>query len=294
MTKILDCFKQIEEIVSPKHTTRGLDQVNLNNQLYLITEALMKSKSICIVSGFQVAGTDKGETDGPIGALSLANALNQLGKNTWIVTDYFSKNMMEAAKKPIHLSTEVIEQNNQDLESWIHPFLKENNIDHLIAIERPGLSQDGHYYSMNGVSLHPDVCRFDQLFNVASQQGIITSAIGDGGNEIGMGKIKEYISKHVPQGVKIVAQTETDFLLVTGVSNWGGHAISGGLSLMSKKMLLYDEMIEKQILAIMVAAGAIDGCTKAAELSVDGLPVQEHMTVVKKIRTLIEAYIFAS
>ena len=53
-------------------------------------------------------------------------------------------------------------------------------------------------------------------------------AIGDGGNEMGMGKVIDRIrnSEKIKDGDKIGAVTICDFLIAASVSNWGGYALS--------------------------------------------------------------------
>jgi hypothetical protein len=51
---------------------------------------------------------------------------------------------------------------------------------------------------------------------------VTTIGIGDGGNEIGMGKIPwEVIRRNIPGGGRIACRVPTSFLLVCGISNWG-------------------------------------------------------------------------
>ena len=55
-----------------------------------------------------------------------------------------------------------------------------------------------------------------------SATAAVTIGIGDGGNEIGMGKIPhETIVKNIPNGDLIHCRVPTDHLIVAGVSNWG-------------------------------------------------------------------------
>ena len=56
----------------------------------------------------------------------------------------------------------------------------------VISIERPGLAEDGRYYNMRGEDITARCAFFDPFLTLASCP---TIAIGDGGNEIGMGSI---------------------------------------------------------------------------------------------------------
>ena len=59
----------------------------------------------------------------------------------------------------------------------------------LISIERCGLTKDGTYLNMRDVDISPQTARLDHLF----LQHPRTIGIGDGGNEIGMGNLAQFI-----------------------------------------------------------------------------------------------------
>src|SRR5205807_1527308 len=63
--------------------------------------------------------------------------------------------------------------------------------------------------------------------------GLPTIGVGDGGNEIGMGKIPwDVIRRNVPNGGLIACRVPTDYLIVAGVSNWGAYALAAGVALL--------------------------------------------------------------
>ncbi|MGO9774391.1 MAG: glutamate cyclase domain-containing protein, partial [Roseiarcus sp.] len=58
-----------------------------------------------------------------------------------------------------------------------------------------------------------------------------TIAIGDGGNEIGMGALpRTLIGVHVAHGEAIACVTPAAHLILAGVSHWGAYALLGGLA----------------------------------------------------------------
>lgn len=50
-------------------------------------------------------------------------------------------------------------------------------------------------------------------------------SIGDGGNEVGMGSVKNLIEKHISNGAIIAANTYCDYLIIADTSNFGAHAL---------------------------------------------------------------------
>uniref|UniRef100_H3DQP3 D-glutamate cyclase-like C-terminal domain-containing protein n=2 Tax=Tetraodon nigroviridis TaxID=99883 RepID=H3DQP3_TETNG len=106
--------------------------------------------------------------------------------------------------------------------------------DHLVAIERSGRAEDGNYYNMRGVNLKHLVDPIDDLFIAAKDiAGITTTGIGDGGNELGMGNLKEKVKALMPNGSLIACDVSADYAVTAGVSNWGGYAIACGLYLLN-------------------------------------------------------------
>ena len=62
--------------------------------------------------------------------------------------------------------------------------------------------------------------------NLTFNSNIASIGIGDGGNEIGMGKIRSMVSSsQIPNASTIACVIPTDHLLAASVSNWGGYAL---------------------------------------------------------------------
>ena len=71
------------------------------------------------------------------------------------------------------------------------------------------------------------------LISAKKDGRIATSSIGDGGNELGMGKVMENVVKFVKNGECIACNVSSDYLITAGVSNWGGYALAVALYLLS-------------------------------------------------------------
>ena len=50
--------------------------------------------------------------------------------------------------------------------------------------------------------------------------------IGDGGNEIGMGKVHDRVIQAIPKGEIIACKTSCDYLITCGLCDWGGYALA--------------------------------------------------------------------
>ncbi len=151
----------------------------------------------------------------------------------------------------------------------------------IIAIETPGRAKDGKRYTMRGTEVPWK--GFDEEVEKAKKSGIRSIGIGDGGNEIGMGNVRELVEKYVPLGEKIASITQTDHLITAAVSNWGAYALMAIASRESKKDLLKD-FDQSELLKEIVDLGLIDGVKKEGTLSVDGMELEFHEKILEAIR----------
>ncbi|MEL7607535.1 DUF4392 domain-containing protein [Sedimentibacter saalensis] len=281
-------FNEIEKIISRNLDKRGLDKVNLTGQLESCVKSLNLSQTVVIVTGFVIKSAGVGETDGPPGALALAYGLERLGKKVVIVTDKYSEKFLKIGAELLNLeaSIHIFKENMEDRQAEL--IINKYEPDHIIAIERPGRNIENRCYSMIGEDITEFCPNTDLLFIKAKQHNIKTSAVGDGGNEVGMGKVSDVVKKHVYKGSIICAQVETDSLIVAGVSNWGAFAICTGLCITNNKIIMYGEETYKDVLEKIVKAGAVDGCSKKNEATVDGLSYEENLSIFIKLKTTAE------
>ncbi len=143
-------------------------------------------------------------------------------------------------------------------------------VTHALSIERCGRSADGAPRNMRGEDISAFTTPLDDLFLAGPWQRI---AIGDGGNEIGMGSLPAaLIGAHVAHGETIACATPADHLIVAGVSNWGAYALIGALAVIRDdwRATLIDCLDAERdgaILRAMVNDGpAVDGVTRQRTL----------------------------
>ncbi|WP_165000364.1 DUF4392 domain-containing protein [Anaerophilus nitritogenes] len=281
-------FYEIENIIKKNLEKRHMEKITLFGELEKSARELFSSDRVLIITGFLIKGTKKGETDGPIGAVSLAAALKELRKDVLIVTDIYSEPLIYAACKArgIDVGVEIISYGEEEL--FCNDLLKWYNPSHIVGIERPGKSKNGKYYSMRGEDLTDEIPNGDIIFENAKKNNITTICIGDGGNEIGMGKVYDLVKQYVPKGELICAAFQADYLITAGVSNWGAHGLVSALAILSGENLLYDEDMEKNILQSIIKVGGIDGCSKKNTLTVDGLSLKENTDIINELRKIIQ------
>jgi hypothetical protein len=118
-----------------------------------------------------------------------------------------------------------------------------------------------------------------------------TIGIGDGGNEIGMGRIAwDVIRRNIPSGALTACRVATDRLIVCGVSNWGAYALTAGVRhLLGAGIESFcDVGRERELLGVMVEAGPlVDGVLGIPSVSVDGLAFGKYAKVLERMRELM-------
>jgi len=237
---------------------------------------------IAILTGFYIATADPpcGETDGPLGAIYLARAFVKLGIACEILADGFCCHALEVGIRVAGMDGRV--------KVRPLPTLPDDEVTHVIAIERVGPAGDGRCYSMRGRDITEFMQPVESLFAECTRRGIVTIGIGDGGNEIGMGRMPlETIERNIPNGRKIACRLATDHLIVAGISNWGGYALAAGITMLrgvSPDPSLTDLDLERRILQAMVDEGPlVDGKTGKRQATVDGVEFAEYANFIVEL-----------
>jgi hypothetical protein len=311
-----DLLDQLRDIIQVDIGRRGLCTDPDNNLITATADdfraacrslAAHPSPALVVVTGFYIptASPRAGETDGPLGALFLARALAPLGISIAIATDPFCVQAAHAGLLACGLADRVsvfelpapdLARNMNDDEYWRN-FDNRNgsmfSMTHLLAIERAGPSHDQERcYTMRGRDITEWMSPAHRLFDVANRLGrVATIGIGDGGNEIGMGKLpRELIARNIPNGNLVACRVPTDHLIVCGVSNWGAYALAAGVAHLRGQKLdtrLFDPVREQEILDVMVREGPlVDGVTGQQTATVDGLTWEQYAEVLTKIGPL--------
>jgi hypothetical protein len=142
------------------------------------------------------------------------------------------------------------------------------------------VAQDGHYYNMRGKDISDALAKFD-LFFIRCE--CPTVAFGDGGNEIGMGKIYGEVSR-LPI---IPSVTACDELVIATVSNWGVYGVIAAMSCkLHQDLFRFFDPVE--IVRHLVERGAVDGKTGYGECSEDGFPLAVGLTIIERLRKLAD------
>ncbi len=291
-----------------------------------------RDAAVAVITGFYIphAMPPCGETDGPLGAVFLARALVPLGIKVVLATDAFCLRALEAGlgaaglrkAVPVVVLPSVEAAGTMSVSDyWQHFADRAGRLTHLIALERVGPShtpqsvrdQPGNppgvldafsrdvppgdhdrCHTMRGRDITDNTSPAHRLFEAAPTRSprVVTIGIGDGGNEIGMGKIAwDVIRRNIPGGAKVACRVATEFLIVCGVSNWGAYALGAGVRLLRGQKGdadLFDAEAERQLLELMVERGPlVDGVTAVSKPTVDGLSWEEYGAPLARLGQLV-------
>ncbi len=232
----------------------------------LILSSVENGDNVAITTGFILP--EGVETDGINGAITMARFFNEMRANVFILAE---NEVIKILKEMTQFSGKINFIPLSDAEK-----IKEMDFSMAIAIERPGIGEDGKYHDMHGNIISAQ--KIDFLFD----ERIPTIGIGDGGNEIGMGKIF-----HAIPDKKIASITKADEIVVGSVSNWGAYGIIASLSILTGKNYCHDGRVEKEMIKKCVDSGAIDGITRKREYSVDAIPSKIHQNIVDMLYNMV-------
>lgn len=288
-----------------------------------LKERVAPGATVFIATGAGVAPKlPLGETDGPVGAAALAASIAKgLGARVILVTE-------DAHLPPVLAAVELV---NAKLAAWVekapgrsvHPvaiesfpvgmnpgqtrsreLIERHQPAAVVFVERDGPNVEGQFHGVRGDCRDPLGVGYVYLLAYqAAEAGILTIGIGDGGNEVGFGAVREAIRDVLPERGRshaghasgVVTVVATDITVSAAVSNWGAAAVAAALAvLMFDAELLHDADTEHELIAATVAAGARDGATARRVMVVDGIDFAGHLAFVSLLRTVAEISIRTS
>ena len=226
-----------------------------------------------ILTGFPVAGTF--ETDGPAGAMALYQLLLHCGAQPTILSDRPITDALSTDFRCAELATGT----RGEIAGAVSLLYEHAPPDLVISIERPGTAADGHCYNMAGDDISAACSSAEPYLELATCP---TIAIGDGGNELGMGKAQAALS-----ALNIrAAICDCNELIVADVSNWAAYALHALVQWLDNKPHHLALDIQ-EALAYLVAVGAVDGVTGLPTPTEDGFPATAGPHLLAEANTIL-------
>jgi len=250
---------------------------------FILDKSAASRKTALITTGFFILSTQAPETDGPPGAIALAKALEHLGFEVIYVTDRYTTPMLTLDGWHREQVIEFPITDHAQSQRFAQDLLAETKPALIIAVERCGFTAERKYLNMKGKDISAFTAKIDYLF--LGQEN--TLGIGDGGNEIGMGKLAPQI-KAIPGLPDDPALTPTSHLVISSVSNWGAYGLVAALSQLCQRDLLPSVEWEQELLRELVARGAVDGVTGENKCAVDAFDIEQNAWALTQLKKLLE------
>uniref|UniRef100_A0A673N7X9 D-glutamate cyclase n=1 Tax=Sinocyclocheilus rhinocerous TaxID=307959 RepID=A0A673N7X9_9TELE len=214
------------------------------------------------------------------------------------ITDQKAETISPLTLEPAHCPlTFCISQNPQ-----LYSMASKKAVQQIRAIEELDVEDPG----MKQHTFDPQKTINNKFVRLAPESGI-----GDGGNELGMGKVKAAVKAYMPNGNLIACDVAADFAITAGVSSWGSYAVACalyvlnlcpihwrylqrglGLSATPDQQSLWTACLptvakEEEMLQILVKYGIRSGKTANLGLEVDGLTFHPyHSDIIQRLRNL--------
>ncbi|AQQ67257.1 hypothetical protein Mag101_06110 [Microbulbifer agarilyticus] len=242
---------------------------------------LRNSERVAIVSGFPVG--EHFETDGPAGAIALANGLLKLGAEVALLgAASYAKALENALPSAIsngdQFAGSIVSIEKDQSEFQLRNFVSDFKPSLVIFIEVPGAGADGTHRNMRFEDISEQTISWETLLTLVACP---TIAIADGGNELGMG----LVASHLEQLPIACASASTDHLVLADVSNWGAYALLALASACVGRSLLEGFELTTCLNAL-VEAGFVDGVTQCSVATEDGLPLARSESFIQGVQAL--------
>lgn len=159
----------------------------------------------------------------------------------------------------------------EDAADWLFRYYEPTAV---IAVEMPGPGKDCHCYTFQGHPLPQEmIVKGCVLFKHAQQRNILTIGFGDGGNELGMGKLAETTVRTVSNGSKIACLVPADLTVAAAISNWGTYGVAAALAVAEEQPQLMQQLNLQRIVKRIIDFGGVDGKTNRPVIQEDGVPI---------------------
>lgn len=273
---------QIRSNAMPRNDLGQLHQyLNQDGPIsYQIAQALLAEKpgKVCIFTGAQdPTHYPKGESDGPLGAVAIARALEKLGHKCTIFSEEGVVDGIVGIGKCIGYDVDARALPLEPCEMYADIA---NDYDIFFSTEKQGMNSKGIPHAVSGTSRGGQRCKVDLICNAMNEMGKLTIGVGDGGNEIGFGKIYKETCALIKDSDKcrcgcgggIVTVTATKYLYPVAISNWGCYAIIAALAICSgKKDLAVTPLEEHEMMKNAIKLELGDGGSGKFYYAVDGV-----------------------
>lgn len=167
----------------------------------------------------------------------------------------------------------------------------------MISIEAPGSNSKGIFHNAIGKDLSFLECKSEVLFELGQSMGIWNMAIGDLGNEMGMGAIAEHLKKYIPYmeedgcicgcGGGSMAHVAADHIMTATVSDWAAYALVAATAYLNRdEDILISRQMEEDCIKVASNSGMVD-MYGWLEYAIDGIAMDFELDLVAMMRNCV-------
>lgn len=284
------------------------------NAAQKLADKITEGSLIYIMTGFVLHPYEKAETDGLISSVLLARALvRAFGAKPVIICPEeclaaveglsecvglrLYKSVKEIQENPGSIGVSAFTKDNSEAAECADMIISQGIPEAVISIECPGANEKGVYHNATGIDVTRLEAKQDILFEKLCDMGVLNIAIGDLGNEIGMGAIGDYIKEKIPYAGKgacrcgceggILARTKADNIITATVSDWGCYALIAMLAYITGNPdVMHGAELQKQSMITAAECGLID-MTGESIPAIDGFGTDIICPVVSLMKELV-------
>ncbi|MDR2090925.1 MAG: DUF4392 domain-containing protein [Clostridiales bacterium] len=280
-----------------------------------LIELVKDGDIVYIITGFVLLSHKKAEMDGIVGAVLLARALVKAFNAKPVIVCpednlkavenlanvaglHLYKSIDELKEYPVSMGVITFTKDAKEAVKQADEILKKAKPPVLISTEAPGANKRGVYHNATGLNVTDLEAKADVFFKAAAKAGIPTIAVGDLGNEIGMGAIAPHLYKYIPYAAEgrcrcgcgggIAADSAADHIITATVSDWGVNALIAALAFLTGKSdVLHSNDDQKRAIYTASESGMIDmhGWLIPA---IDGFDLSINLAILSLMRECIE------
>ena len=256
------------------------------NAAQKLAQTVKEGDIVYIMTGFVLRPYKKAEMDGIVSSALLCRALViAFGAKPVIVCPkanfeavrqlapcvglHLREDMEELREIPVSMGVICFTNDESLAPKQAEEIIERDRPTAVISVECPGANNKGVYHNATGLDVTELEARQDVLFEKLQAMGVLNIAIGDLGNESGMGAIRETLETYSPYagpnacrcgcGGGIAVRTKADNIITATVSDWGCYAMIAALAYLKENPdIMHTPELEKQTMETACHSGMID------------------------------------
>lgn len=276
-----------------------------------LCETVKENDLVYILTGFVLLPHKEPEMDGMVSSLLLARSLvlafnakpvivcpeecvEPVKKCAGVVGLHIYEDLNVVKELPYSMGVVSFTKNSARAQIEAEWMVKESMPAAVISVEAPGANLFGVYHNAVGKEVSELEAKSDVLWEMLREKKVLNIAIGDLGNEIGMGAIAGHIVQYVPFtgpgecacGCKggILSASGADHIITATCSDWGCYGMMAALAYLKRDMeILHREEMEAEVMRVASRSGLVD-MTGSLLPGIDGFNTRMNTGIVSLMR----------